>query len=74
MISTMLEAFWGGCGPCFERLVWNEMSFVQLMAEFWGSPVYRNYGTLIRIGRYAPPSATLALGLKGNRATVKGSK
>jgi hypothetical protein len=37
------------------------------MAEFWGSPVYRNYGTLIATGMYAPPGATLALGLKDNR-------
>jgi 3-hydroxyisobutyrate dehydrogenase-like beta-hydroxyacid dehydrogenase len=38
-----------------------------LMAEFWGSPDYRNYGTLIATGMYAPPGATLALGLKDNR-------
>ena len=37
-----------------------------LIAELFGSPIYRNYGTLIASGKFDPPGGTLALGLKDN--------
>jgi len=66
MISSMLETF-GEAQTLIRKAGLEPNEFVQLMAEFWGSPVYRNYGTLIATGTYAPPGATLALGLKDNR-------
>jgi 3-hydroxyisobutyrate dehydrogenase-like beta-hydroxyacid dehydrogenase len=66
MISSMLETF-GEAQALIRKAGLEPNEFVQLMAEFWGSPVYRNYGTLIATGMYAPPGATLALGLKDNR-------
>lgn len=62
----MLETF-GEAQALIRKAGLEPNEFVQLMAEFWGSPVYRNYGTLIATGMYAPPGATLALGLKDNR-------
>jgi 3-hydroxyisobutyrate dehydrogenase-like beta-hydroxyacid dehydrogenase len=66
MISSMLETF-GEAQALIRKAGLEPNEFVQLMAEFWGSAVYCNYGTLIVTGMYAPPGATLALGLKDNR-------
>jgi 3-hydroxyisobutyrate dehydrogenase-like beta-hydroxyacid dehydrogenase len=70
MISSMLETF-GEAQALIRKAGLEPNEFVQLMAEFWGSAVYRNYGTLIATGMYAPPGATLALGLKDNRLLLK---
>jgi 3-hydroxyisobutyrate dehydrogenase-like beta-hydroxyacid dehydrogenase len=66
MISAMLESF--GEAQALVRKAGSEPSdFVELMTEFFGSAIYRNYGTLIATGKYDPPGGTLALGLKDNR-------
>jgi 3-hydroxyisobutyrate dehydrogenase-like beta-hydroxyacid dehydrogenase len=66
MISSVLETF-GEAQALIRKAGLEPNEFVQLMAEFWGSTVYRNYGILIATGMYSPPGATLALGLKDNR-------
>jgi len=73
MISSMLGTF----GEAQSRVLkagLEPSEFVQLMAEFWGSPIYRNYGTLIATGAYDPPTATLTLGLKDNRLLLDAAR
>lgn len=73
MLSSMLESF--AEAQALVRKAGSEAAdFVALMAELFGSPIYRNYGTLIASGRYDPPGGTLALGLKDNGLLLDAAK
>jgi 3-hydroxyisobutyrate dehydrogenase-like beta-hydroxyacid dehydrogenase len=73
MISSMLETF--AEAQALVRKAGSEpAAFVDVMAELWGSPVYRNYGALIANGKFDPPGGTLALGLKDNRLLLDAAR
>jgi len=73
MISSMLETF-GEAQALIRKAGSEPVEFVGLMAEFWGSTIYRNYGMLIATGKYDPPGGTLALGLKDNRLLLDAAR
>lgn len=65
MISGVLEAF-GEAQAVVRKANLDPTTFVALASEFFASPIYRNYGTLMVEERFSPPGGTLALGLKDN--------
>jgi 3-hydroxyisobutyrate dehydrogenase-like beta-hydroxyacid dehydrogenase len=65
MISGVLEAF-GEAQAVVRKANLDPTTFVALASEFFASPIYRNYGTLMVEKRFSPPGGTLALGLKDN--------
>ena len=73
MIASMLETF-GESQALVRKAGSSPAEFVALMAEFWGSPIYRNYGTLISQRKYDPPGATLTMGLKDNRLLLEAAR
>jgi 3-hydroxyisobutyrate dehydrogenase-like beta-hydroxyacid dehydrogenase len=66
MISGVLEAF-GEAQAVVRKASLDPATFVDLVSEFFVSPIYRNYGTIMVEERFSPPGGTLALGLKDNR-------
>ena len=73
MLSSMLETF-GEAQALIRKAGLEPMEFVRVMTELFGSPVYRNYGTLIATGQFDPPGGTLALGLKDNRLLLDAAR
>ena len=73
MISSMLETF-GEALAAIRKAGSEPQDFVALMADFWGSPIYKNYGSLIVSGQFDPPGATLALGVKDNGLLLDAAK
>lgn len=65
MISSMLETF-AEAQALVQKAGCDRMEFLAAMIEFWQSPIYRNYGSLIANGQFDPPGATLMLGIKDN--------
>ncbi len=65
MISGVLEAF-GEAQAVVRKASLDPATFVDLVSEFFGSPIYRNYGNIMVEKRFSPPGGTLALGLKDN--------
>jgi 3-hydroxyisobutyrate dehydrogenase-like beta-hydroxyacid dehydrogenase len=63
MIASMLETF-GEAQALIRKAGSDPKDFVALMSEFWGSPIYRNYGSLIANRAYDPPGFTLIGGIK----------
>jgi 3-hydroxyisobutyrate dehydrogenase-like beta-hydroxyacid dehydrogenase len=73
MISSMIESF-GEAQALVRKSGSDPKEFVSLMSEFWGSPIYRTYGSLIATRSYDPPGGTLALGLKDNRLLLDAAR
>jgi 3-hydroxyisobutyrate dehydrogenase-like beta-hydroxyacid dehydrogenase len=63
MIGSMLEAF-GEAFAVMRKSEIDEHHFLEAMVELFGSPVYKNYGTVIAGRKFEPAGFALKLGLK----------
>lgn len=73
MISGVLEAF-GEAQAVVRKASLDPATFVDLVSEFFGSGIYRNYGTIMVEKRFSPPGGTLALGLKDNGLLLEAAR
>ena len=70
MIASMLEAF----GEAFAVMRKSEVdphTFLDIMNELFGSPVYKNYGTTVLEEKFEPAGFALKLGLKDVRQALE---
>jgi 3-hydroxyisobutyrate dehydrogenase-like beta-hydroxyacid dehydrogenase len=70
MIASMLEAFSEGFAAMRKAGI-DEHYFLEAMVELFGSPVYKNYGTIIADRKFEPAGFGLKLGLKDVRQVVE---
>jgi 3-hydroxyisobutyrate dehydrogenase-like beta-hydroxyacid dehydrogenase len=73
MISGVLEAL-GEAQAVVRKASLDPATFVELVSEFFGSAIYRNYGTIMVERRFTPPGGTLALGLKDNGLLLEAAR
>jgi 3-hydroxyisobutyrate dehydrogenase-like beta-hydroxyacid dehydrogenase len=69
MIASMLESF-GESFAVMRKFGIDPHLFLETMNELFGSPVYRNYGTLVADQKFDPPGFALPLGLKDIRQVI----
>jgi len=70
MIVSMIEAF-GEAFAVMRKTGIQEQQFLNVMAELFGSPVYKNYGTTIVERNFEPAGFALKLGLKDVRQALE---
>jgi 3-hydroxyisobutyrate dehydrogenase-like beta-hydroxyacid dehydrogenase len=70
MLSSMLEAF-GEAFATLRKSGADHHTFLDTMNELFGSPVYRNYGTIIADEKFEPAGFALKLGLKDVRLALE---
>ncbi len=70
MIVSMLEAF-GEAFAVMRKAGIEEQHFLSVMAELFGSPVYKNYGTTLVERKFEPAGFALKLGLKDVRQVLE---
>ncbi len=73
MIASMLEAF-GEAFAVMRKAGIEERLFLSVMAELFGSPVYKNYGTNIVERNYEPAGFALKLGLKDAKLAIENAQ
>lgn len=66
MVETLGEAF-----ATVRKSGADERAFFEVISELYGSPVYKNYGSIILDERYDPPAFVLRLGLKDLRLVLE---
>ena len=69
MLSSMLEAF-GEAFATLRKSGADHHTFLDIMNELFGSPVYKNYGTTIANEKFEPAGFALKLGLKDVRLVL----
>lgn len=70
MISSMLEAF-GEAFATLRKSGADHHQFLEIMAELFGSPIYKNYGKTIADEKFEPAGFALKLGLKDVRLALE---
>lgn len=70
MIASMLETF-SEAFAVLRKSDIDEHSFLNVMVELFGSPVYKNYGSTIADRKFDPAGFGLKLGLKDVRQVVE---
>jgi 3-hydroxyisobutyrate dehydrogenase-like beta-hydroxyacid dehydrogenase len=70
MIASMLESF-AEAFAVMRKAGIDEHHFLNAMIELFGSPVYKNYGTLIAERKFGPGGFALKLGLKDVRLVLE---
>jgi 3-hydroxyisobutyrate dehydrogenase-like beta-hydroxyacid dehydrogenase len=70
MIATVLETF-GETFAGIRKAGFDQHQFLEIMAELFGSPVYKNYGSAIASQRFSPAGFALKLGLKDVRLALE---
>jgi 3-hydroxyisobutyrate dehydrogenase-like beta-hydroxyacid dehydrogenase len=70
MIASMLESF-AEAFAVMRKAGIDEHHFLSVMIELFGSPVYKNYGTLIAERKFGPGGFALKLSLKDVRLALE---
>ena len=70
MLVSMLEAF-GEAFATLRKSGADHHTFLDIMNELFGSPVYKNYGTTIADEKFEPAGFALKLGLKDVRLALE---
>ncbi len=70
MIAAMLEAY-GEAFTVLRKAAVDPHTFLDVMVELFGSPVYKNYGTAIADGKFEPAGFELKLGLKDVKLAIE---
>ena len=70
MLASMLETF-GEAFATVRKSGADHHTFLDIMNELFGSPVYKNYGTTIANEKFEPAGFTLKLGLKDVRLILE---
>jgi 3-hydroxyisobutyrate dehydrogenase-like beta-hydroxyacid dehydrogenase len=73
MIASMLEAFAEALATMRKAQI-DVHAFVDIMAELFGSPVYKNYGQIMADERFEPAGFALKLGLKDARLAIEAAQ
>jgi 3-hydroxyisobutyrate dehydrogenase-like beta-hydroxyacid dehydrogenase len=70
MLASMLETF-GEAFATLRKSGADHHTFLDIMNELFGSPVYKNYGTTIADEKFEPAGFALKLGLKDVRLVLE---
>ena len=70
MIASMIEAF-GESFATLKKAGVAPLEFLEIMAAFFGSPIYANYGRLMAEEKFEPAGFALRLGLKDVRLVLE---
>jgi 3-hydroxyisobutyrate dehydrogenase-like beta-hydroxyacid dehydrogenase len=73
MIAVMLEAF-GEAYATLRKADVPPQTFLDVMSQLFGSPVYANYGHLVAEGKFEPAGFALRLGLKDVRLVLEAAE
>ncbi len=73
MIASMLEAF-GETFALVRKAGIDRHVFLNVANELFGSPVYKNYGSIVADERFDPAAFTLKLGLKDIRLVLESAE
>ena len=73
MIASMLEAFAEALATMRKAQI-DVHAFIDVMAELFGSPVYKNYGQIMAAERFEPAGFALKLGLKDVRLAIEAAQ
>jgi 3-hydroxyisobutyrate dehydrogenase-like beta-hydroxyacid dehydrogenase len=73
MIAAMLEAF-GEAYATLRKADVPPQTFLDVMSQLFGSPVYANYGHLVAEGKFEPAGFALRLGLKDVRLVLEAAE
>jgi 3-hydroxyisobutyrate dehydrogenase-like beta-hydroxyacid dehydrogenase len=73
MIASMLEAF-SEAFALMRKSGVPEQQFLDVMSELFGSPIYKNYGSLIVDRRFDPAGFALQLGFKDVRLALEAAR
>ncbi|HEY7306236.1 MAG TPA: NAD(P)-dependent oxidoreductase [Bryobacteraceae bacterium] len=73
MIASMLEAFAESFATVQKAGIQRQL-FLEVMSELFGSPVYKNYGSVIAGQKFQPAGFALKLGLKDVRLALEAAQ
>jgi 3-hydroxyisobutyrate dehydrogenase-like beta-hydroxyacid dehydrogenase len=73
MIASMVEAF-AEAFAVMRKAEIDPHAFLDVMAELFGSPVYKNYGQIIADERFEPAGFALRLGLKDVKLAIEAAE
>lgn len=73
MIASMMESF-GEAFAVLRKAGVDHHIFLDIMNELFGSPVYKNYGSIIADERFLPAGFALKLGLKDIRLVLQAAE
>lgn len=73
MIASMLEAF-AETFATMEKAGIKRSLFLDVISELFGSPVYKNYGTVVAEQKFEPAGFALKLGFKDVRLAIEAAQ
>lgn len=73
MIASVMEAF-GETFAVMQKAGLDPHTFLEIMSELFGSPVYKNYGGAIANGKFEPAGFALKLGFKDVRLALEAAR
>ncbi|HEX4164944.1 MAG TPA: NAD(P)-dependent oxidoreductase [Bryobacteraceae bacterium] len=73
MIASMLETF-GEAFAVMGKAGIERQKFLEIMTELFGSPVYKNYGTMMADQKFEPAGFALKLGLKDVKLAIEAAE
>jgi 3-hydroxyisobutyrate dehydrogenase-like beta-hydroxyacid dehydrogenase len=73
MIASMLEAF-GEAFATIRKASVDRHMFLEVISELFGSPLYKNYGSIVADERFDPAAFGLTLGLKDMRLMIEAAE